>query len=221
MSEMNVRGKFLIAFLVVLIGLACSYFLLTGSQAGKSLSRDDARMRGNPDAPLTMIEYSDFTCGYCAKFFRETWPVLNAKYVQSGLVRFVYRDFPRASQGPGVSAAVAARCAGEQGQYWLMHDRLFARETPLSFSDFAQHAQAIGLNGQTFSACMKEERYLDAIFRDRAEGASLGLRGTPGFVLVPTKESAGEEPLVIPGAFPFSAFEEEIERLLSAVKGKG
>lgn len=205
---------------VLMLCLACVVFWETTGHAGK-LSRDDARMRGNPNAPLTLIEYSDFTCGYCAKFFRETWPALDAKYIQPGLVRFVYRDYPRAFQGPGVYAAVAARCGGEQGQYWSMHDRLFAHETPLSYSDFARFAQAIGLNGETFAACMKNDRYLDAIFRDRAEGASLGFRGTPGFVLITTKESSQQEPLVIPGFVPFRVFEQEIERLLSSVKGKG
>ena len=85
----------------------------------------DVRVRGQANAPLTLIEYSDFTCGYCLKFFKRTWPRIQARYVDTGKVRFVYRDFPRGDQGPGLDAAVAARCAGAQGQYWAMHDRLF------------------------------------------------------------------------------------------------
>lgn len=205
----------------ILLSMASAAFLQTSVQATDAPPIKDARTRGNPNAPITLIEYSDFTCGYCAKFFRETWPALNSKYVQTGLVRFIYRDFPRASHGPGLLAAVAARCAGEQDRYWQMHDRLFDGETPLRASELTRHANAIGLNDQAFSACLRDDRYVDAIFRDRAEGASLGLRGTPGFVLVRTKGSSQEEPLVIPGAFPFDVFDEEIERLLSSVKGKG
>jgi protein-disulfide isomerase len=75
---------------------------------------DDGRVQGKPDAPLTLIEYSDFTCGYCLKFFKETLPKLQATYIDTGKVRFVYRDYPRADRGVGVEAAVAARCAGAQ-----------------------------------------------------------------------------------------------------------
>ena len=61
----------------------------------------DTRMRGQANAPVTLIEYSDFTCGYCLKFFKETWPRLQARYVETGKVRFLYKDYPRADQGPG------------------------------------------------------------------------------------------------------------------------
>jgi protein-disulfide isomerase len=205
----------------IVMCLAAAPFLQKSVQATDAPPSKDARTRGNPNAPITLIEYSDFTCGYCAKFFRETWPALNSKYIQTGLVRFIYRDFPRASRGPGLQAAVAARCAGEQDRYWQMHDRLFAGETPLLANELTRHASAIGLDGQAFSACLRDNRHVGAIFRDRAEGASLGLRGTPGFVLIRTQASSQDEPLVIPGAFPFDVFDEEIERLLSSVKGKG
>ena len=91
---------------------------LTQASAGSII--DDGRIRGRVDAPLTLIEYSDFTCGYCVKFFKETLPRLQAKYIETGKVRFVYRDYPRADQGVAVEAAVAARCAGAQGRYWSM-----------------------------------------------------------------------------------------------------
>lgn len=172
----------------------------------------DVRLRGNPAAPITLIEYSDFTCGYCQKFFRETWPRLQAKYVETGKVRFLYRDFPRASQGPGLNAATAARCAGEQGKYWPMHDRLYGGR--LDVSDFQRHATAIGLNLPVFTKCVEDGRYTGSIFKDKEEGTSLGFRGTPGFVLMLTRRSSHDSPLLIPGAFPFDVFEEEIDRLL-------
>jgi protein-disulfide isomerase len=205
-----------IAFIVFLLLVATS---ITPVHAAGTAIRDDGRVRGNLAAPVTLIEYSDFTCGFCVKFFHETWPRLKAKYVDAGLVRFVYRDFPRAFQGPGLQAAVAARCAGEQGRYWPMHDRLFGSGSHLPPSGFEGHASAIGLNVARFSSCIRADRYVDAILRDRQEGVAFGFRGTPGFVLL--GRDANDEPLTIPGAFPFEVFDEHIERLLWAAKGKG
>jgi len=184
--------------------------------AGMGEVRDDGRIRGRVDAPVTLIEYSDFTCGYCLKFFRDTWPVLQAKYVETGKLRFVYRDYPRADRGVGVEAAVAARCAGAQGQYWAMHDRLFGEGGRLDSGAFRSYAKAIGLDQVAFAQCFDERRYLESVFQDRQEANRWGFHGTPGFILMHTVGGATEkEPAVaIPGAFPFEDFAEEIERLL-------
>jgi protein-disulfide isomerase len=179
---------------------------------------DDGRIRGRADAPVTLIEYSDFTCGYCLKFFRDTWPKLQAKYVETGKLRFVYRDYPRADRGVGVEAAVAARCAGAQGRYWAMHDRLFGEGGRLDSGAFRVYAKAIGLDQVAFAQCFDERRYLESIFQDRREANRWGFHGTPGFILMHTVGGATEkEPAVaIPGAFPFDDFAEEIERLLQS-----
>jgi len=184
--------------------------------AGMGEVRDDGRIRGRVDAPVTLIEYSDFTCGYCLKFFRDTWPVLQAKYVETGKLRFVYRDYPRADRGVGVEAAVAARCAGAQGRYWAMHDRLFGEGGRLDSGAFRSYAKAIGLDQVAFAQCFDERRYLESVFQDRQEANRWGFHGTPGFILMHTVGGATEkEPAVaIPGAFPFEDFAEEIERLL-------
>lgn len=188
----------------------------TTGQTLEALVRDDGRVRGSAKAPVTLIEYSDFTCGYCKKFFQETWPLIQAKYIDTGKVRFLYRDYPRADRGQGLDAAIAARCAGDQSRYWAMHDRLFAGDRRLGTADLQRHAQAIGLDLPVFSQCVQEARHVKAIFLDRAEGISLSFRGTPGFVLLRTEPSAKESPIVIPGAFPFEVFEEQIDRLLGA-----
>ena len=114
------------ASLMRITGLMGLVLVLAGpADVSAVSSTDDGRVQGKADAPLTLIEYSDFTCGYCMKFFKETLPKLQATYIETGKVRFVYRDYPRADRGVGVEAAVAARCAGAQGRYWAMHDRLF------------------------------------------------------------------------------------------------
>ncbi|MFM9907312.1 MAG: DsbA family protein [Nitrospiraceae bacterium] len=188
---------------------------LTQASAGSII--DDGRIRGRVDAPLTLIEYSDFTCGYCVKFFKETLPRLQAKYIETGKVRFVYRDYPRADQGVAVEAAVAARCAGAQGRYWSMHDRLFSSGGRLDSGSFKGYAKSMGLDQATFAKCFDERQHLEAIFQDRQEANRWGFHGTPGFILIRTVGGpTGKEPAIaIPGAFPFEEFAEEIDRMLA------
>jgi protein-disulfide isomerase len=192
--------------------------LVAGAAMAASAPAIDNRMRGKMDAPITLIEYSDFTCGYCLKFFKETWPKIQARYVDTGKVRFLYKDYPRADQGPGVTAALAARCAGDQGTYWPMHDRLFAADGRLDVDSYSQHAKAIGLDQSQFRQCLRDAPHMKAIFQDRDEANSWGFHGTPGFILLRTTQqpTAKNPALAIPGAFPFEAFEEEIEKLLAA-----
>ncbi len=207
------RGLWLLLCGLVLLGL-----LLDAGLAQDTLSLDDKRSRGRPDAPVVIIEYSDFTCGYCRKFFMETWPRLREKYVDTGKVRFVYRDYPRADRGIGVDAAQAARCAGDQGQYWAMHDRMFGGGR-LGDAQFKQHARDIGLDVAAFSRCQEERPHKEEIFRDKAEALQWGFRGTPGFILMLTDKGRvdveGEPAVGLPGAFPFEVFDEQVEELLA------
>lgn len=172
--------------------------------AGAASVTDDGRAQGKADAPLTLIEYSDFTCGYCLKFFKETLPKLQATYIDTGKVRFVYRDYPRADRGVGVEAAVAARCAGAQGRYWAMHDRLFGEGGRLDSGSFKSAAKSMGLNQAEFGKCFDERRHLESIFQDRREANRWGFHGTPGFILMQTVEGPTEKipAVAIPGAFP-------------------
>ncbi|HEX6531014.1 MAG TPA: thioredoxin domain-containing protein [Nitrospira sp.] len=194
----------------------------TGASGAETASlTDDARSQGKTDAPLTLIEYSDFTCGYCLKFFKETLPKLQAQYIDSGKIKFVYRDYPRADRGVGVEAAVAARCAGAQGRYWAMHDRLFGEGSKLESASFKTAAKSLGLDQAEFGKCFDERRHLESIFQDRREANRWGFHGTPGFILMQTVGGPTEQipAVAIPGAFPFEAFAEEIDRMLSKVHG--
>ena len=207
-SHRLLRGAGGLAIGLLTLGLALpadtrDLFAVTG---------EDHRIRGNRQAPLTLLEYSDFTCGYCVKFFQETWPILFSEYVQPGTLRLVYRDFPRGSSGPSVETAQAARCAGEQGQYWAMHDRLFASQDKYSAAQLRQQADRLQLDGPRFAACLENAGNTKDIFADRGEANSLGFRGTPGFVLYVTDNP--EDAVAIPGAFPYETFKEEIDKLL-------
>lgn len=205
---------------VTTMGLVAFCLALVSSvgAANDESGRTESRMRGQANAPVTLIEYSDFTCGYCVKFFRETWPRIQARYVDTGKVKFLYRDYPRADQGPGLDGALAARCAGVQGKYWAMHDRLFAEGGRLDQTVISRHAAAIGLAQPAFERCLKEKSHVAAIFEDRDEANRWGFHGTPGFILMRTANGPTEkEPAVaIPGAFPFEMFAEEIDRLLAS-----
>ena len=198
-----------LAIAVLSLGLAFS------AQATEGFTEEDDRVRGNPQAPLTLLEYSDFTCGYCEKFFQETWPILFSEYIDTGKMRLVYRDFPRALSGPSVDTAMAARCAGEQGQYWAMHDRLFSSSDKFSTAQLQQQAEDLQLDARQFASCFEASRYTQDIFKDRMEAGQLGVRGTPYFILYVTDQP--QEAVVIPGAFPYEVFKEEIDKLLQTV----
>jgi len=169
---------------------------------------------GNPNASVLIIEFSDFTCGYCGRFYRETLPELKAEYLVPGKVRFAYRDYPRDPEGWGLVAAHAARCAGEQGQFWAMHDRLFDQHARLGTGIIMQLAKDLKLNVKAFATCMDLQKHVQAIMADRDLATSLGFHGTPGFLVVRTDGHRFSDTFTIPGAVPFTTFQKEIERLL-------
>ena len=201
----------IVGLLILSSVIVCS----AGAQDSPLGSKEDDRVRGDRHALITLLEYSDFTCGYCEKFFQETWPILFTEYVQTGKVRLVYRDYPRAVSGPSVDTALAARCAGEQGQYWAMHDRLFSSGKKFSSADLQRHAEALQINLQQFNSCVDEARYTKDIYADRIAAGQFGIRGTPHFVLYVTDNP--KEAVVIPGAFPYEVFKEEIDKLLETI----
>ncbi len=215
-TEIPMLSRFMIgAGGLVIVLLSLWLVFPAGAQEPFAVTEDDNRVRGNRQAPLTLLEYSDFTCGYCEKFFQETWPILFSEYVQTGKLRLIYRDFPRAPSGPSVDTAQAARCAGEQGQYWAMHDRLFASRDKFSPAQLQQQAEILSLDVQHYTACFDDARYTKDIFADRVEANNFGFRGTPGFVLYLTENP--REAVAIPGAFPYETFKEEIDKLLNMV----
>jgi len=170
---------------------------------------------GDQKAPVLIVEFSDFTCGYCGRFYRETLPALKAEYLDAGKVRFAYRDYPRDTEGVGLVAAHAARCAGEQGQFWGMHDRLFDQHARLGTGIIVKLARDLKLNEKTFAACMDSEKHVSAIMADRELATTtLGFHGTPGFLIVRTDGHRFADALMIPGAVPYATFQKEIERLL-------
>src|SRR5689334_12321708 len=99
--------------------------------------------KGSPAARVAIVEYSDFQCPYCGEYAREIFPRLDSNYIKSGKVRYYFRDLPLASHTFALGAAQAARCAGEQGKFWEMHDHLFANQTALAPADLSRYAHEV------------------------------------------------------------------------------
>jgi protein-disulfide isomerase len=177
--------------------------------------------KGDKGAKLTLIEFSDYQCPFCGRYFRETLPQLQKEYVETGKLRYVFRNFPIESIHPqAFKAAEAAQCAGEQGKYWEMHDRLFGNQSALAPADLPGHARALGLDVAKFEQCLESGQIAASIRQDQADGQKAGVRGTPSFFLGLTTP-AGEAVRalrMIQGAQPYAAFKEAIDSLLAAQK---
>jgi protein-disulfide isomerase len=131
---------------------------------------------GTSSPRLTVVEFSDFACPYC----RDSYAVvreMSLKYKNS--IKIIYRDYPLHENS--VELALAARCAGEQGLFWPMYDKLFSRQEKFSTSSLPDLAVSVGADAKKFSGCLKEKKYLSSVKKDYSDGQSLGIRGTPTF----------------------------------------
>jgi protein-disulfide isomerase len=161
--------------------------------------------RGGADASVEIIEFGDFNCGYCGRFHHETLDPILEMYGEN--VRYVYRDYPILADS-SVTAAIAARCAGEQGDYWNYHDLLFDNQGAIAqVGAFASFADQLGLDVDAFNTCVDEQAYLDPVIADYREAQSLGIRGTPAFFI-------NGRPVV--GAQPYESFATIINEELEA-----
>ncbi len=175
---------------------------------------DGAYAVGDPNAPVTIIEYTDYQCPFCSRHFEQTYPQLLENYIDAGVVYYVFKDFPLTQIHPqAVQAANAARCAGDQDAYLAMHDALFTNQAEWngrSDADtlFNQYAAELGLDGEQFVTCMADGTYEDEIYADLNEGSSFGVSGTPAFFL---------NGYFLSGAQPYSTFVDAVEFLLEEV----
>jgi protein-disulfide isomerase len=176
----------------------------------------DAPMLGRPDAPVTLVEFSDYQCPFCQRFFATTLPALKRDYVDTGKVRYVFRDFPLDQIHPlARKAAEAAHCAGEQGKYWEMHDVLFQNQRALAPLQLAEHARTVGVDGAKFEECLASGRQAARVERGLTDGAAVGVQGTPTFVVGKTKAGDVVEGTPIRGAQPLETFRRIIDQALA------
>ena len=175
----------------------------------------EAPTLGRADAPVTIVEFSDYQCPFCQRFFATTLSTIRREYVDAGKVRYVFRDNPLDQLHPNArKAAEAAHCAGDQGKYWEMHDTLFTTKA-LTLAQLAEHAQSIGLDEAKFRECLTSGRHAARIDRSLAEGAAAGVQGTPGFVIGKTKSGDVVEGTPIRGAQSLETFRKIIDQMLT------
>jgi len=176
----------------------------------------DAPMLGRADAPVTLVEFSDYQCPFCQRFFATTLSALKKDYVDTGKVRYVFRDFPLDQLHPQArKAAEAAHCAGELGKYWEMHDVLFQHQKALAPPQLAEHARTAGVDGAKFEECLSLGRHAARVDRGLADGAAVGVQGTPTFVIGKTKPGDVVEGTPIRGAQPLETFRRIIDQTLA------
>jgi protein-disulfide isomerase len=185
-----------------------------------SVSLDNAPTQGKSDAPVTLIEFSDFQCPFCGSFFSQSYHQLVSMYVDTGKVKFVYKQFPQVNVHPNArEAALASECANEQGKFWPYYDALFGNQTTwanLNFtqasSTFKKYAAEIKLNTVRFNSCLDSSKYSSIVDKDLQEGSTYGVDSTPTFYV--GNERNGYTQFV--GAQPFSSFQLVIDRLVNS-----
>ncbi len=171
---------------------------------------DDDPVLGSPDAPVTIIEYSEYLCPYCRTFALETLPRIEEEYIDTGLVKLVFRDFPVHGQ-PAVAMAMVAECAADQGKFWEMQMFLWERTEQWSESEdllttLQGYADELGMDTEEFTSCLTEGTTVDRIMEDYNIGMQDGVSGTPAFFVNGTP---------IRGALPFEEFQKVIEEKLA------
>ena len=176
-----------------------------------AVSADNDPFKGSKDAAVTIIEFSDFQCPFCKRFFDQTLSQIEKNYVDTGKVKFVYRDFPLDSIHPQARpAALSAECANEQGKFWEYHDLLFQKQdewVAVGASSFKQYAKDLGLDSSKFDSCFDSRKYEDEVQSDLDDGVNVGVQGTPAFFI---------NGILVSGAQPYVAFQVAIEQALAS-----
>ena len=198
--------------LTLAAGLAFAGAATAGQQAAgpQAFASEPERTLGSPEAPVTMVEFSDFQCNFCRKFWAETLPRLKETYIKAGQVRFVYQHFAVLGEH-SVAAAKAVQCASEQGKFWPYHDKLFDSQGGLAFTDakLRRYARDLGLDAGAFAQCLDSRKYQQKVEDETRLGFQLGARGTPTFFL---------NGRMLAGAQPFEVFQAAIEEALAKTR---
>jgi protein-disulfide isomerase len=170
---------------------------------------------GSDDAPVTIVEFADYQCPFCRKFHAETFAELKKNYIDTGKVRYVSRDLPLDFHPNAPGAATAARCAGEQHKFWEMRDMMVANAADLTSDSLLKYGEKVNLDMAAFRSCMSEKKYNSAIQKDVADAGTVGISGTPGFVIGKTAKDQINGVRIV-GAVPYSVFDTAIKNQLGS-----
>lgn len=186
------------------------------------VSIDDDPILGDKNAKVTLVEFSDYECPFCKRHFDQVYPLIKKDYIDTGKVKMVFRDYPLSFHDPMATyEAAAANCAREQGgdsAYFKFHDAIFTKTTSngngLTKEQIFQMAQDLGLNQANLKSCAEAGKYSEEIKKDFSDGSSIGVSGTPSFVIGKSTSDGTIEGKLIVGAQPYSAFQTVIDELL-------
>lgn len=187
----NLRGFYIILAIIAIAGIAViATFALGGADRGAVETGDleSFPSKGNPDAPVTVIEYSDYQCPACASYAQSLHQQIDRQYIETGQIYYVFHDFPLRQHQNAIPAAEAARCAGDQDKYWEMHDLLFFNQDqwasePQPAPIFASYASQLELDREAFDACLTNGAHRQAVLNARQAAEAAGIAATPTFVI--------------------------------------
>ena len=176
------------------------------------LNLDGFAMLGSKDAPLTIVEFTDYQCPFCQRFHLSTFGELKKNYIDTGKVRFYSRDMPLDFHGNALRAAQAARCAGEQGQFWALRNVMGSNPDKLDIDHILGFAAELKLDAAKLRACIDSEKYKQPVETDVMEAMKIGATGTPTFVVGKSTPEGVDGELVI-GALPYQNFDFKLREL--------
>ncbi len=187
---------------------------------GKEIAKlmDDDIKLGSDNAPVVVIEFSDYQCPFCRKFWLYSFSKMKTEYIDTGKVQFVYRDFPLLFHQGAEKGAQAVECADVQNKGWEMHDKIFAEQATIgsgtvifTVNDLKQWATQLGLDREKFDSCLDSGEYANEINKDYNDGLAAGASGTPYFILA---KRDGTNTVPLSGAQSYSTFKATIDQLL-------
>lgn len=180
--------------------------------------------RGNQDAKIVLIEFSEYQCPFCGRHYKNTHPKIDEEYIKTGKILYVFRDFPLEFHKLAPKAAEAAHCANDQGKFWEMHDKLFADTKTIGSEHVQKFAEELGLDLKKYNACLEDGKFAEFVADGMSEPRAAGITGTPSFILAvrsPNDASKVKGIKAFSGARPFEFFKTEIDKLLDGAGAAG
>jgi len=198
----------------------CSNTSTANAMTTATVSQKKTHVLGDPKAPVTVVEFTDYQCPYCRQFAETVYPELKRNFIDTGKVLYISRNYPLSFHENAMKAAQAAVCAGEQGKYWEMRDLMFAHNTELQQDNLIKLAGSLGLDANQFSACLTSDKARPEVAADIADGNASGVNGTPTHII--GRSSTGDSLTGIKffGVSAYPDYASVITQLLNSTSGK-
>jgi protein-disulfide isomerase len=170
-------------------------------------------MLGSKDAPVTLVEFTDYQCPFCRQFHVTVFNELKKNYIDTGKVRFYSRDLPIDQLHPNATrAAQAGRCAADQGQYWKLRDIMGANPDKLDLENLVADAGTLKMDTKAFRTCVESQKYKEAVQTDVLEAMKIGAEATPTFIIGKSTAQGVDGELIV-GSQPYAEFVKAISKL--------